>query len=96
MHPSQSLVVGGKEFPEVALSLAVSPLFKPNFLSASVVLSLTPVRRAEDGSVEALTEAQYRKSLIFSDIFDSNDPQVLNCLGKVQAAIQQLIIEKNL
>ncbi|WP_020603287.1 hypothetical protein [Spirosoma spitsbergense] len=96
MTTNNPTVVGGLVYNELTLSLAVSPLVKPNFLSASVVLSLQPARRNEDGTIEVLTEPEYRKGLVFSDVFTSNDMQVMTALGKVQAAIQELIDLKNL
>lgn len=90
------LVVGGKIFPEAALSLAISPLYRPNFLSATAVLTLVPIRREENGNFEVMQEAQHHKSLVFPDIFVANDPDILICVGKVQAAIQELLDKKGI
>jgi hypothetical protein len=96
MTTNNPTVVGGNVYNELALSLAVSPVFKPNFVSAAVVMSLTPIRRSAEGVIDALTEPGYQKTLVVSDAFAQNDPDFLMVLGKIQAAVQEYINAKNL
>lgn len=94
MTNNNPITVDGKVYDEYAMSLALSPLFRDNFLSASVVLTLEPLRREND--VFETLQAEYRKTIVFGDVFASNDPQVLTAVGKVQAALQELIDLKGL
>lgn len=95
MKSNKPILVGGKIFDEYALSLAISPFYKPNSLSASVVMSLIPIRR-ENNEFEVLEGQEYKKNIIISDIFESNDSQVITTVGKVKAALQELINLKEL
>ena len=95
MTTNNPITVDGKTYDELGLALVISPLFKPDFLSASVVMKLTPLRR-EDGQIEQLTDAQYQKTLVVSDAFAQNDPDFLTALAKIQGAVQDYINAKNL
>lgn len=95
MKLNNPLVVGGKVFNEAGLSLAISPLYKENFLSASVVMTLTPIRREGEG-FEVLNETQHKRSIIYSDVFSTNDPDIATCVAKIQIALQELIDKKGL
>lgn len=95
MKSNNPVAVGGKVFDEYALSLAISPFYKPGSLSASVVMSLIPVRREND-EFEVLDGQEHKKTIVISDVFASNDPQILTAVGKVQAVLQELINLKGL
>ncbi len=97
MQSNNPKTVAGKIYPELALSLVISPLLKtnPDFLSASVVMKLSPVRR-ENGQIEVLQEPEHQETLVVSDAFSQNDPDFLQALGTIQYAAQQYINAKNL
>lgn len=95
MTSNNPISIAGKVFDEYALHLAISPLYKTNFMSSNVVMTLTPCRR-ENGEFEVLQDPNYKKSIIVSDIFESNDQQIMVAVGKVQSALQELINLKGL
>ena len=97
MESNSPKTIAGKIYPEFALSLVVSPLLKsnPDFLSASVVLKLSPMRR-ENGTIEVLNEPEHQVTLVVSDAFLHNDMDFMQALGTVQFGVQQYINAKNL
>lgn len=96
MKTNNPITVDGKTYNMLGLALVISPLAKPNFLSASVVMKLTPMRKAEDGTLEQLTEPEYQKTLVVSDAYAQNDPDFLLALQEVHDAVQKYIDSKNL
>jgi len=96
MKTNNPITVDGKTYNMLGLALVISPLSKPNFLSASVVMKLTPMRKTEDGTLEQLTEPEYQKTLVVSDAYAQNDPDFLTALQEVHDAVQKYIDAKNL
>jgi len=94
MKSNNPITVDGKEYPILGLALVISPLSKPNFLSSSVVMKLTPMRKTEDGTLEQLTEPQHQKTLVVSDAYAQNDPDFLAALQEVHDAVQKYIDAK--
>jgi hypothetical protein len=96
MKTNNPTTVDGKVYDILGLALVISPLSKPNFLSASVVMKLTPMRKTEDGTLEQLTEPQYQKTLVVSDAYAQNDPDFLTALQEIHDSAQKYINSKNL
>jgi len=90
------LTVDGKIYDILGLALVVSPFSKPNSLSSSVVMKLTPMRKSEDGIFEQLTNPEYQKTLVVSDASDHNDSDFLKALQEIHSAVQKYIDAKNL
>ena len=96
MKTNNPITVDNKTYNMLGLALVISPLVKNNFLSASVVMKLTPMRKTEDGTLEQLTEPQYQKTLVVSDAYAQNDPDFLTALQEIHDSVQKYIDAKNL
>ncbi|WP_020597878.1 hypothetical protein [Spirosoma panaciterrae] len=89
--------LGGKYWTEFTMQLVINKAIRPNdqnpnedFLSASMVLVLIPMRR-EDGKIIELLEPAYYQTFIVSDLFRSVDQNLLQGVGTAQQAIQLFI-----
>lgn len=90
------VTLDGKTYDILGLALVISPFSKPNFLSTSVVMKLTPMRKSEDGTFDQLTNHEYQKTLVVGDASDHNDPDFLKALQEINAAVQKYIDAKSL
>lgn len=92
---SQPTIVNGVEYPYLAVSLSMSPLWKPG-LGASVAIRFTPFRELEDGTFESLLEQPKAISLL--DIFESaqGDPAFEDAIKGIMGTLQTLIDAKKL
>ena len=85
----------GIEYPYYAVSMSMSPLWKPN-IGASVAIRLTPFRELEDGSFDILKNQPKAISLL--DIFEvaDGDPHFEAAITDIMGALQTLVDNKNL
>lgn len=92
---SKPTIVNGVEYPYFAVSLSMSPLWKPN-IGASVAIRFTPFRELEDGTFESLPERPKAISLL--DIFESadGDPAFEDAIQGILKTIQTLADNKKL
>jgi ABC-type Fe3+ transport system substrate-binding protein len=88
--------VDGKTYDIFGLALVISSFSKPNSLSSSVVMKLTPMRKSEDGTFEQLTNPEYQKTLVVGDSSDHNDSDFLKALQEIHNAVQKYIDAKNI
>lgn len=88
-------IVNGIEYPYFAVSLSMSPLWKPN-IGASVAIRLTPFRELEDGSFDILKDKPKAISLL--DIFEvaDGDPHFEAAITDIMGALQTLVDNKKL
>ena len=88
-------IVNGVEYPYFAVSLSMSPLWKPN-IGASVAIRLTPFRELEDGSFDILKNQPKAISLL--DIFEvaDGDPHFEAAITDIMGALQTLVDNKEL
>ncbi len=89
------------QFPEIpfdklAISLAISPLFEPTRIGASVAMQCIPYRILPDGTVEAKREAA--RSIAIGDAFveAQNDPALAVAVQTIYGALGQFVAAKNL
>lgn len=92
---SQPTVVDGVEYPFLAVTFAMSPLWKPG-LGASVAIRFTPFRELEDGTFESLPDQPKAISLL--DIFETaqGDPALEDAIQGFMGTLQTLINNKEL
>ena len=90
------LIVDGKTYDIFGLALVISPFSKPNFLSTSVVMKLTPMRKSDDGTFEQLNNPEHQKTLVVGDASDHIDPDFLTVLQEIHDAVQTYIDVKSL
>lgn len=84
-----------KEYPYYAVSMSISPLWKPG-LGASVAIRLTPFRELEDGGFESLQDQPKAISLL--DIFATaqEDTHFEDAIKGIMKTLQDLIDNKEL
>jgi len=89
------IIKNGIEYPYYAVSLSMSPLWKPG-LGASVAIRLTPFRELEDGTFESLPGQPKAISLL--DIFETaqGDPAFEDAIQGIMNTLQNLIDNKEL
>jgi hypothetical protein len=88
-------IKNGIEYPFLAVSLSMSPLWKPN-LGASVAIRFTPFRELEDGTYQSLPNDSKAISLL--DIFETaqGDPAFEDAIQGMLKTLQDLINKKEL
>lgn len=88
-------MVDGVEYPFLAVTFAMSPLWKPG-LGASVAIRFTPFRELEDGTFESLPDQPKAISLL--DIFETaqGDPALEDAIQGFMGTLQTLINNKEL
>lgn len=88
-------IIDGVEYPFLAVTLAMSPLWKPN-IGASVAIRFTPFRELQDGSYESLPDQPKAISLL--DIFESaqGDPAFEDAIQGFMSTLQILVNNKEL
>ena len=92
---SNPTIKNGVEYPFLAVSLSMSPLWKPD-IGASVAIRLTPFRELEDGTFESLPDRPKAISLL--DIFESaeGDPAFEDAIQGILTTLQSLVDSKKL
>lgn len=95
IEATEPLVKDGVEYPYYAVSMSMSPLWKPG-LGASVAIRLTPFRELEDGSYESLPNQPKAISLL--DIFETaqGDSHFEDAIQGIMKTLQDLIDNKEL
>ena len=88
-------IKNGVEYPFLAVSLSMSPLWKPD-IGASVAIRLTPFRELQDGTYESLPDEPKAISLL--DIFESaqGDPDFEDAIQGMLKTLQELVNKKEL
>jgi len=88
-------IKNGIEYPYYAVSLSMSPLWKPG-LGASVAIRLTPFRELEDGTYQSLPNQAKAISLL--DIFATaqGDPHFEDAIQGIMKTLQDLVDNKEL
>ena len=83
-------------FDKLAISLAVSPVFRPDSIGAAVAMTCTPYRVLADGAVEKLDSAI--RTVAISDAFAEaqSDPVLAQCVTQIYDALQTYIAAKGL
>ena len=89
------IIKNGIEYPYYAVSLSMSPLWKPG-LGASVAIRLTPFRELEDGTYQSLPNQAKAISLL--DIFATaqGDPHFEDAIQGIMKTLQDLVDNKEL
>ena len=89
------VIKDGIEYPYYAVSMSMSPLWKPN-IGASVAIRLTPFRELEDGSFDILKNQPKAISLL--DIFEvaDGDPHFEDAIQGIMKTLQTLVDNKEL
>jgi hypothetical protein len=89
------LVNHGSKYPYYAVSLSMSPLWKPG-LGCSVAIRLTPFMEKQDGSFDTLP--QEKKAISLLDIFETadGDEHFEAAITKIMEALQELVDNKEL
>lgn len=95
IRAKKPVVNNGVEYPYYAVSMSMSPLWKPG-IGASVAIRLTPFRELEDGSFDILRNQPKAISLL--DIFETadGDPHFENAITDIMGALQTLVDNKEL
>jgi hypothetical protein len=95
INSKNPVIKDGVEYPYLAVSLAMSPLWKPN-LGASVAIRFTPFRELQDGTYESLTDEPKAISLL--DIFETaqGDPAFEDAIQGMLKTLQDLVDKKEL
>ena len=94
MIPSSPIIIEGKKYPEYAVFLSSAPIVSEDTYRTAVNLTLVPMRTNEEGKVELAQDNS--KNVLFSDIVKSGDIKALTAFGKINAAVQEFINEKQL
>lgn len=92
---SKPTIVDGVEYPFLAVSLSMSPIWKPN-MGASIAIRFTPFRELEDGTFESLDDRP--KAISLFDIFEAadGDPHFEEAVQGILKTLQTLADNKNL
>jgi hypothetical protein len=92
---SNPIIKNEIEYPYFAVSLAMSPIYKPG-IGASVAIRLTPFRELEDGNYDILQDEV--KSISLLDIFEiaQGDPHFESAIQGIMETLQTLINNKEL
>lgn len=88
---TQPVIVDGKEYPFLALNMAVSPFWQPQYVGGSIALRFTPFRYDENHNVEKLENSDYQKVISLMDVFDNGTPEEKDIANKIMLQIQELI-----
>lgn len=87
-------------FDKVAVGLIIQPIFRPQEVSASVMLTLRHYRQLPDGSIEQMPSIQGSEPMTqaIGDVFQaaSADPVLAQALGTIYSAIQAYLAGKGL
>lgn len=92
---SKPTIVEGVEYPFLAVSLSMSPIWKPN-MGASIAIRFTPFRELEDGTFESLIDKP--KAISMLDVFEIAEGDVVleDTVRSIMTSLQTLINEKEL
>lgn len=92
---TKPIVKNDVEYPYYALSMSMSPLWKPG-VGCSVAIRLTPFREKEDGGFDSLSNQP--KSISLLDVFETadGDEHFETAITKIMAAVQELVDKKEL
>ena len=92
---TKPLVKNGVEYPYYAVSMSMSPIYKPG-IGCSVAMRFTPFREREDGSFDSLP--QQPKAISLLDVFETadGDEHFETAITKIMAAVQELVDNKEL
>lgn len=95
IRSSNPVVINEVEYPYLAVSLSMSPLWKPG-LGQSVAIRLTPYRVREDGTFDILKDKPKAISLL--DVFETadGDPHFESAITDIMGALQTLVDNKEL
>lgn len=91
MQTNNLITVEGVTYDKREIMLSMTPIFTEGEKTKYNV-SARFIPCTADG--KTLDEQQ--KTLFFSDVENSTDVDILTCVGEIQAAIQKLIIAKNI
>lgn len=83
-------------FDKLAISLAVSPVFRPDSIGAAVAMTCTPYRVLPEGAIEKLDSAS--RTVAIGDAFAEAqaDPVLAQCVTQIYDALQTYIAAKGL
>lgn len=81
-------------FDRLGVSLAISPIWKPDDVEAAVSITAVPYRVLPDGSIDKLESAAwgYNCGQVFSDA--ENDPALADAAAALMTAIQTFLAAK--
>jgi hypothetical protein len=88
---TQPTIVDGKEYPFLALNMAVSPFWQPQYVGGSIALRFTPFRYDENHNVEKLENPDYQKVVSMMDVFENGTAEEKDIANKIMLQIQELI-----
>lgn len=81
-------------YDRLGVSLAISPIWKPDDVEAAVSITATPYRVLPDGSIDKQDGAawSYNNGQVFADSL--TDPALAEAAGAIMATIQQFLSAK--
>lgn len=81
-------------YDRLGVSLAISPIWKPNDVEAAVSITATPYRVLPDGSIDKLDSASwgYNNGQVFADSL--TDPALAEAATALMTAIQNFLVAK--
>jgi hypothetical protein len=92
---SNPTIKDGEEYPYFGINLAISPLWtNPSYVGGSVAMQLTPYRMDANNQVDKLSEEA--KALVYFNVFEENDPALLEAVTTIMGALQKFVIDKQL
>lgn len=89
------VTVEGETYDKLAITLAISPVWKTGTVGGSVALNFTPYREDVDGVVHKIDQ---QKAVVYLDIDDhlEDDSDLAQAVYGIMTAIQRFIIAKGL
>jgi len=95
IEATEPLVKDGVEYPYYAVSMSMSPVWKPG-LGCSVSIRLTPFRETQDGAIDKLVQHPVAVSII--DVFAENngDEHLETAIAQIMSKLQDLVDNKKL
>lgn len=81
-------------FDRLGVSLAISPIWKPDDVEAAVSITAIPYRVLPDGSIDKLEKAawSYNNGQVFADA--AHDPVLADAVSTMMVAIQAFLAAK--
>ena len=81
-------------YDRLGVTLAISPIWKPNDVEAAVSITATPYRVLPDGSIDKLEKAAwgYNNGQVFADSL--SDPVLAEAASALMTAVQNFLSAK--
>ena len=91
MTSNNPIIFEEKVYDLFALSFVINETVN----GVATVVTLTPARQGDNG-LEVINDQEYKKTFVFSDVYQSEDVAVQTASYKIKLALQEFINAKNL